>query len=82
MRVFDKGTKAFDYFLTKDFRYSLKNSIRLMSLLDATESERYRYDAGEINYTILFERCLLGLRRYHFRESYKTRPRHHIMFKM
>lgn len=82
MRVFHNGTKAFDYFLNKEFRYSLKNSMRLMSLLGSEDLKRYRCDASDCDWSTLIQRCFLGLRRYYYRESYNTTLWHHSMFKM
>lgn len=81
MRVFDKGTKAFEYFLNKEFRYSLKNSLRVMNTLP-TGDERYRYDASECDWAELIRRIFLGMRRFYFHESYDTSTWHRVMFKM
>lgn len=82
MRVFDKGTKAFDYFLNKEFRYSLKNSQRVMAALSEKDAQRYRFDASDCDWTLLIQRCFLGLRRYYYRESYNTTMWHTAMFKL
>lgn len=82
MRVFDKGTKAFDYFLNKEFRYSLKNSERVNAALQPQDAKRYVFDARQCDWSILMQRCFLGLRRYYYRESYNTTKWHHGMYKM
>lgn len=80
MRIFNKGTKAFEYFLNKEFRYSVSNSMRVMAALGEQDAQRYRFDAKECDWSLLMERCLLGLRRYYYRESYTTSNWHRIMY--
>lgn len=76
MRVFNKGAKAFDYFLDKDFRYSLKNALRVMSEMNEVDRERYTWDAGLCNWAEFIDRCLIGVRRYYFKESAETTQWH------
>lgn len=82
MRVFDKGTKAFEFFMNKDFRYSLNNSQRLMHLLNASDLKRYSYDASECEWSEFIRRILLGLRYFYFHESRVTSTWHRVMFKL
>lgn len=82
MRVFDKGTKAFEYFLNKEFRYSLKNSLRVMNLLPEADARRYGFDASECDWAEFMRRIFLGLRRYYFHESYDTSNYHRVMYKL
>lgn len=82
MRVFHNGTKAFDYFLNKEFRYSVENSLRLMSMLHPSDAKRYNFDTIDCDWSLLIQRCFIGLRRYYYRESYNTTLWHHSMFKM
>lgn len=82
MRVFDKGTKAFEYFMNKEFRYSLNNSLRVMNLLPAVDARRYCFDAKECDWAEFMRRTLLGIRRFYFRESYDTSNYHRAMYKL
>lgn len=82
MRVFNNGTKAFDFFLSKNFQYSSKNALRIMSQLHPVDVDRYQFDAKKCDWGLLMERCFLGLRRYYFKESYETTRYHRIIYKM
>lgn len=82
MRVFNNGTKAFDFFLNKNFQYSSKNALKIMSELHTVDASRYQFDAKKCDWSILMERCFLGLRRYYFKEAYETTIRHRIIYKM
>lgn len=82
MRVFDKGTKAFDYFVNKNFRYSVTNSLSIQSMLHPIDAKRYLFDASECDWSLLVQRCFLGIRRYYFRESFYTTAWHTMMYKL
>lgn len=82
MQLFHKGSKVFDYFLNKNFRYSFKNGLRIMGEMHPDDVDRYQYDAKNCDWSKLVERCLLGIRRYYFHESYNTTLWHKTMYKM
>ncbi|GAB0093592.1 Fatty acyl-CoA reductase [Sergentomyia squamirostris] len=82
MRVFDRGTKAFDFFMNQDFRYSMKNSLRIMTVMDKKDAERYCFDPARCDWSELISRCFKGLRRYYFRESADTTMKHRIIRKI
>lgn len=82
MRIFDKGTKAFEYFMNTEFRYSMTNALRVMGHLDASDAERYQFDASGVDWAEFIRRSFLGLRRFYFREAYVTSTWHRAMFKM
>lgn len=83
MRIFNNGTKAFDFFLSKNFQYSSKNALRIMSQLHPADVNRYQFDAKKCDWGILMERCFLGLRRYYFKEDYsETTNLHRFIYKM
>lgn len=82
MRVFHKGTKAFDYFLGKDFRYSLKNALRIMTLMHESDKKRYNFDASTCDWSEFIDRCLIGLRRFYFKESAETTDWHRMYWKV
>lgn len=82
MRVFDKGTKAFEFFLNKNFRYDLKNSTRIVQSLNEKDAERYDFCAKSCDWTTLIERSFKGLRHYYFREAKETTSRHHVVWNM
>lgn len=81
MRIFHNGTKAFDFFLNKNFQYSTKNAMRIMSLLHPKDAKRYCFDANDCDWSVMLERCFLGCRRFFFKESFKTTRRHRIIYK-
>ncbi|XP_055919574.1 putative fatty acyl-CoA reductase CG8303 [Eupeodes corollae] len=76
MRVFNKGAKAFDYFLDRDFRYSLKNALQIMSVLNEKDKKRYNFDSTLCDWSAFIDRCLIGVRRFYFRESAVTTSWH------
>lgn len=82
MRVFNNGTKAFDYFLNKNFKYSTKNAMRIMSEMHAKDAKRYCFDASDCDWSEMMERNFLGCRRYYFKESFKTTQIHRIVSRM
>ncbi|XP_037950867.1 putative fatty acyl-CoA reductase CG8303 [Teleopsis dalmanni] len=82
MRVFHKGTKAFDYFLDKDFRYSLKNALRVMSTMHESDKARYNFDSSQCDWSEFIDRCLIGLRRYYFKEAAVTTSWHRNYWKV
>lgn len=82
MQIFHKGTKAFEFFLLKNFRYSLENSMRLLNQLEPADKRRYCYDASQCDWTELISRCFKGLRQYYFRESATTTTKHKMMWKL
>ncbi|XP_068145419.1 putative fatty acyl-CoA reductase CG8303 [Drosophila tropicalis] len=81
MRVFQKGTKAFDYFLDKDFRYSLKNALRISSIMHESDRKRYNFDASLCDWSEFIDRCLIGIRRFYFKESAVTTQWHRNLWK-
>lgn len=76
MRVFHKGTKAFDYFLDKDFRYSLKNALRIINMMPEHDKRRYNFDTSQCDWSEFIDRCLIGLRHFYFKESALTTTWH------
>lgn len=80
MRIFNKGTKAFHFFLNKNFLYSTKNAMRIMPLMHPEDLDRYKFDAGDLDWSELLERNFLGVRRYYFRESARTTIKHCIVY--
>ncbi|KAH8291362.1 hypothetical protein KR054_010974 [Drosophila jambulina] len=82
MRVFQKGTKAFDYFLDKDFRYSLKNALRISALIPESDRRRYNFDASQCDWSEFIDRCLIGIRRFYFKESAVTTEWHRNYWKV
>lgn len=81
MRMFNKGTKAFHFFLNKNFLYSTKNAMRIMSLMNPKDIDRYKFDATDLDWGELAERNFLGVRRYYFRERpNKTTVIHCIVY--
>ncbi|KAH8275336.1 hypothetical protein KR026_005314 [Drosophila bipectinata] len=82
MRVFQKGTKAFDYFLDKDFRYSLKNALRISSIIHDSDRKRYNFDASQCDWSEFIDRCLIGIRRFYFKESAVTTEWHRNYWKV
>lgn len=82
MQIFDKGTKVFEFFTIKNFRYCLENSLFVYDMLRPEDRKRYCFDAQKCDWTELIARCFRGLRQYYFRESAKTTSKHRIMWKM
>lgn len=82
MTVFHKGTKAFEFFTVKNFRYSLDNSMYLLQMLRPEDRAQYSYDVAKCDWKELISRCFKGLRQYYFRESPETTKRHKIMWHM
>ena len=78
MHVFHKGAKAFDFFLSKDFRYDLKNALRIMNEMTETDRKRYNFDASRCNWVELLDRMMLGIRRFYFKEKPVVKPWHRI----
>lgn len=82
MRVFHKGTKAFDYFLDKDFRYSLKNALRIMTMMHESDKKRYNFDASMCDWSEFIDRCLIGVRCFYFKEAAETTEWHRIYWRV
>ncbi|XP_034477087.1 putative fatty acyl-CoA reductase CG8303 [Drosophila innubila] len=82
MRVFQNGTKAFNYFLDKDFRYSLKNALRISSFIHESDRKRYNFDASQCDWSEFIDRCLIGIRRFYFKESAVTTQWHRNYWKV
>ncbi|KAH8421055.1 hypothetical protein KR222_006573 [Zaprionus bogoriensis] len=82
MRVFQNGTKAFDYFLDKDFRYSMKNALRVSALIHEKDRKRYNFDASQCDWSEFIDRCLIGIRRFYFKESAVTTQWHRNYWKV
>lgn len=80
MRVFNNGTKAFDYFLNNNFQYSTKNALRIMSVMHGKDAKRYCFDASDLNWGEMIERNFLGVRRYYFKESFETTRKHRLIY--
>lgn len=76
MIMFNKGTKAFHFFLNNNFLYSTKNALRILPLMHPKDVDRYNFDPTHLDWGELAERNFLGVRRYYFRESYKTTVTH------
>lgn len=82
MRVFDRGTKAFEYFMDKDFRYDLKNALRIMSVMHDSDRKRYNFDSSRCDWSEFIARVLIGIRRFYFKESAETTDWHHLYWKV
>lgn len=82
VQVFDKGTKAFEFFLSQNFRYSLKNSLHILSLMDPKDAEMYCYDARSYDWQEFIDNCLIGLRYYFFKESKESTLWHKVIWNM
>uniref|UniRef100_A0A1I8MDW3 Fatty acyl-CoA reductase n=2 Tax=Musca domestica TaxID=7370 RepID=A0A1I8MDW3_MUSDO len=82
MRVFHRGGKAFDYFLDKNFRYDLKNALRIMSVVHEKDRKRYNFDSSRCDWTEFLARVIIGIRRFYFRESAETTTWHRIYWKV
>lgn len=80
MRIFNNGTKAFDFFLNKNFQYSTKNGLRILSSIQSSDLKRYNYDAADCDWKEFFKRNFLGCRRYYFRESHETTDAHRLVY--
>lgn len=82
MQLFRKGSTVFNYFMHKKLLYSAKNALRIMGTLHPDDLDRYQYDTENCDWDKLVEYCLLGIRRYYFRESYETTMWHRVMYKL
>lgn len=80
MRVFNNGTKAFDYFLNKNFQYSTKNALRIMSTMHSQDVKRYCFDASDCDWSEFLQRNFLGVRRFYFREAGETTFKHRFVY--
>ena len=80
MRIFNKGTKAFHFFLNKNFQYSTKNAMRIAPLMHPKDVDRYKFDASDLDWSELLERNFLGVRQYYFREKGETSLKHVIVY--
>ncbi|XP_055388049.1 putative fatty acyl-CoA reductase CG8303 isoform X2 [Condylostylus longicornis] len=81
MQVFDKGSKHFDYFLNKDFRYSLKNALRIMATMNENDQKRYTFDCSHFDWSEFMDGCLIGVRQFYFKESKDTTEWHKLYWK-
>uniref|UniRef100_A0A1A9X2G8 Fatty acyl-CoA reductase n=1 Tax=Glossina brevipalpis TaxID=37001 RepID=A0A1A9X2G8_9MUSC len=81
MHVFHKGSKAFDYFLSNNFRYDLKNALRINSVIPEKERSRYNFDASQCNWSEFLDRVIIGIRRFYFKESLVTTSWHRNYWK-
>lgn len=82
MRVFNNGTKAFDFFLNKNFQYSTKNAMRIISMMHPKDVDRYGFDASNCDWSEFLTINFLGVRRYYFKESFKTTTKHRVIYTM
>ncbi|XP_031630613.1 putative fatty acyl-CoA reductase CG8303 [Contarinia nasturtii] len=80
MRIFNKGIKAFHFFLNKNFQYSTKNAMRIGTLMHPKDMDRYKFDASDIDWSEMIERNFSGVRRYYFREKGETSLKHAIIY--
>lgn len=80
MRMFNKGTKAFHFFLNKNFLYSTKNAMRIASYMHPEDVDNFKFKANDLNWSELLERNFLGVRRYYFREKGETSLKHIIVY--
>lgn len=53
-----------------------------MGEMHPDDVDRYQFDAKNCDWSLLMERCLLGIRRYYFHESFNTTLWHKIMYKL
>lgn len=82
MRIFNKGIKAFHFFLNKNFQYSTTNAMRISTMMHPKDTIRYKFEASELDWGEMLERNFLGVRRYYFRESGVTSMKHVIVSAM
>lgn len=80
IRLFESGTKAFEYFMCKNFQYKMENSLRILSCLSKTDAEKYNYNVEYCDWAEYFQHQIKGVRYFHYRESKETGRRHRIMW--
>lgn len=82
MIAFNKGSKAFDFFLTKNFNYSQKNAHRILSMCNDKDKELYNYDSSSCDWRLLIERNLQGIRYYYYKESKHSTAKHRLLWRV
>lgn len=80
VRIFDNGIKAFDYFVSRNFHYNMKNSIRILDSLRPEDAEKYNYNVEYCDWARYFETQIVGIRYYYYKESRRTTVWHHVMW--
>ncbi|KAL9922102.1 putative fatty acyl-CoA reductase CG8303 isoform 1-T3 [Glossina fuscipes fuscipes] len=81
MHVFKKGSGFFDYFLHNDFRYDMKNALRINSVIPEKDRLRYNFDASQCNWSEFIDRIIIGIRRFYFKEAVVTTSWHRNYWK-
>uniref|UniRef100_A0A1B0G7W5 Fatty acyl-CoA reductase n=1 Tax=Glossina morsitans morsitans TaxID=37546 RepID=A0A1B0G7W5_GLOMM len=74
-------TAFFDYFLHNDFRYDMKNALRINRLIPEKDRLRYNFDASQCNWSEFIDRIIIGIRRFYFKEAVVTTSWHRNYWK-
>jgi hypothetical protein len=80
VRIFDNGIKAFDYFTSKNFHYSMKNSLRILNSLSPEDAATYNYDVKYCDWREYMESQIKGIRYFFYKESKETTYYHRMMW--
>lgn len=56
--------------------------MKIIGEMHPDDVDRYQFDAKTCDWSKLMDVCLLGIRRYYFRESYETTMWHKTMYKL
>ncbi|CRK97590.1 CLUMA_CG010976, isoform A [Clunio marinus] len=80
VRIFDNGIKAFDFFVSQNFHYNMKNSLRILGCLEPEDAQKYNYNVEFCDWANYFETQIIGVRYYFYKESKKTSVWHRIMW--
>jgi len=80
VRIFDNGIKAFDYFVSKNFHYNMKNALRVLDCLHADDALKYNYNVKFCDWSKYMETQIVGIRYYFYKESRNTTVWHRIMW--
>ncbi len=80
VQIFDRGVKAFDFFVNKNFHYSTKNAIRILECLNETDAEYYNYSVKYCDWYDFFVTQIIGMRYYFFKEARETTIWHRMMW--
>lgn len=79
-KTFDKGVKAFAFFVTTNFRYSVTNSLKVLAHLNQEDAVYYNFNAKFLDWYEFLEIQIKGMRFYFFKESRVTTNYHKIMY--
>ncbi|XP_015602023.1 putative fatty acyl-CoA reductase CG5065 [Cephus cinctus] len=67
-----KGTKYTSYFTNSQWYFGRDNASALLNILPADELEEHPMDPKAIEWDSYFENCVIGMRRYFFKDSEMT----------